>query len=303
VIDAKLKQQDLLIAFKNLYGDHTGAAQAAIIRNVLANHKISCQFHCFVGDNASSNDSKLIDGLNLHLNIHITADNRLRCAGHIINLIIKATIYGNGVSKWEEELAAAEAPHDQFKKFQQLGVVGKLHNFVNAVCSSHKRRELFHSMQKQANNNDAIYTTHMLKLRRAGGVRWHSTYLMLLRCQELKKTIQLYVKALCQNTEIKKEDGSEYNPQTDALTEDEWDEVEELVDFLQPAYEMTKRLEGNNSISGFGSLWQTLPNLQALWAHYDNTNNLTNKSKYFATAVAFGKAKLDHYFDTLLVRG
>jgi len=45
-----------------------------------------------------------------------------------------------------------------------------------------------------------------------------------------------------------------------------------------------------------------LPNLQALWAHYDDANNLSNKSKYFATAVAFGKAKLDHYFDTLLLK-
>jgi hypothetical protein len=205
------------------------------------------------------------------------------------------------MSKWEEELAAA-APRDQFKKFRQLGVVGKLHNFVNAVCSSHKRRELFHSLQKQANNEDSIYTTHTLQLRQAGGVRWHSTYLMLLRSFELKKTIQLYIRLLRQNTEIKQEDGSEYDPQTDALSDEEWDEVEELVDFLQPAYEMTKRLEGDNCVSGFGSLWQTLPNLQALWAHYDDANNRTNKSKYFATAVAFGKAKLDHYFDTLLIK-
>jgi hypothetical protein len=64
-----------------------------------------------VGDNASSNDSKLIDGLNKHLSIKITADNRLRCAGHIINLVVKATLYGDGMSKWEEELAAA-APRD-----------------------------------------------------------------------------------------------------------------------------------------------------------------------------------------------
>ena len=125
---------------------------------------------------------------------------------------------------------------------------------------------------------------------------------MLLRCQELKKSIHRYVKALRQKTEIKKEDGSKYDPQTDALTEDKWDKVEELVDFLQPAYKMTKRLEGDNSVSGFGSLWQTLPNLQALWAHYDDANNRTNKLKYFATTVAFSNAKLNHYFDTLLLQ-
>jgi hypothetical protein len=60
-----------------------------------------------VGDNATSNDSELIKGLNLHPNINITSNHRIRCVGHIINLIVKATIYGQGVSKWEEELAAA----------------------------------------------------------------------------------------------------------------------------------------------------------------------------------------------------
>ena len=64
-----------------------------------------------MGDNASSNDSKLTNGLNKHLSIEITADNCLRCAGHIINLVVKATLYGDGMSKWEEELAAA-APRD-----------------------------------------------------------------------------------------------------------------------------------------------------------------------------------------------
>jgi hypothetical protein len=43
---------------------------------------------------------------------------------------------------------------------------------------------------------------------------------------------------LRQNTKIKQEDGFKYDPQTDALSDKEWDEVEELVDFLQPAYEM-----------------------------------------------------------------
>jgi hypothetical protein len=206
------------------------------------------------------------------------------------------------MSKWEEELAAA-APRDQFTKFRQLGVVGKLHNFVNAVCSSHKRCKLFQLVQKDANLEDSIYTTSTLQLRQASGVRWHSTYLMLLRCYKLKKTIQSYIKALWVSTTIKVEDGgSEYDPHTDALSDLEWDEVEEIVDFLQPAYEMTKRLEGDNCVSGFGSLWQTLPNLQALWAHYDDANKCLHKSKFFATAVAFGKAKLDHYLDTLILK-
>jgi hypothetical protein len=89
-----------------------------------------------VGDNATSNDTELIKGLNLHPNVNIDLQHRIRCAGHIINLVVKATLYGDGVSKWEEQLAAV-APKEQFRLFREIGVVGRLHNFVNAVCVHH----------------------------------------------------------------------------------------------------------------------------------------------------------------------
>ena len=244
-----------MIAFENLYGDHTGATQGSVVRAALDRYTIASKFHCFVGDNATSNDGELIKSLNLHPNINISADNRIRCAGHIINLVVKATIYGNGVSRWEEEIAAA-APKDQFQKFRELGVVGKLHNFVNAVCASHKRRELFLSMQTD-DDDEALYTYNTLQLRQARGVRWHSVYLMLLRCLELKDSIKRFIRHL----RHEQPDELDYSPITDALSDDDWDDVTELVDFLQAPYELTKRLEGSTSVSGFGLLWQTLPNL------------------------------------------
>jgi hypothetical protein len=97
-IDADYKQKDILIGFRNLFGDHTGAAQGSIIRAVFDDYDISRKFHCFVGDNATSNDSGLIASLNLHPNVDIEPHQRLRCAGHIINLVVKAIIYGDGVS-------------------------------------------------------------------------------------------------------------------------------------------------------------------------------------------------------------
>jgi hypothetical protein len=197
-------------------------------------------------------------GLNLHPNVDIEPHQRLRCAGHIINLVVKATIYGDGVSKWEQELAAA-VPKEQFKFYRRLGVVGRLHNFVNAVCASHKRRELFNSISKEV-NNELLYTFNTLELRQDGGVQWNSVYLMLLRCLELKDAITRFIRHLKRDKNTSGDDY--YCPLTDGLSDDDWDDVKELVDFLQAPYEMTKRLEGNNCASGFGSLWQTLPNLQ-----------------------------------------
>ena len=104
------------------------------------------KFNCFVGDNATNNDKKLIKHLHREsTTLCLGAQHGIRCAGHIINLIVKATLYGEGVSKFEEKLARA-APIDQFKLFQNHGVVGQLHNFVRAVHASHKRRKLFHSV-------------------------------------------------------------------------------------------------------------------------------------------------------------
>lgn len=85
-------------------------------------------------------------------------------------------IYGKGVSKFEEQLEAA-TPLDQFKLFRKLGAIGKLHNFVNVVCASHKRREAFNNMQKQYNEEELLYNCTPLQLVEDGGVRWHSVCL------------------------------------------------------------------------------------------------------------------------------
>jgi hypothetical protein len=107
---------------------------------------------------------------------------------------------------------------------------------------------------------------------------------MLLRCLELKEPIKRFNRQLRDDV---LNDNVDYSPLTDRLSEDDWDDVKELVNFLQAPYEMTKRLKGNNSQSGFGSLWQTLPNLQALWVHYSNTKERP-LSQYMASAVFLG---------------
>lgn len=116
-----------------------------------------------MGDNASSNDGELIRSINLE------PHHRLRCAGHIINLIVKATIYGNNVTRFEEELAQAD-PMDQFTTYRRLGVIGKLHKLLNGICASHKRRELFNEVQQQV-NDELLYYFNSLQLVKYGGIR------------------------------------------------------------------------------------------------------------------------------------
>ena len=303
-VDATYKQRDVLLAFRNLVGDHSGGAQAAVILDVIRQYNFETRFNCFIGDNATSNDASLYDGLTEGSDIlNLDSRHRLRCTGDIINLIVKATLYGDGVSRFEEALAEA-GPVEQFKLYRQHGVVGKLHNFVNAVCASHKRREAFKRCQKSLSDDNALWGYFTLNLVQAGGVRWHSTYLMLLRCRELRETIRVYQRQLRQldTSPTSAIDEIAVSALEDRITEDDWEEVNQLIDFLQVPYELTKRLEGSNSQSGFGSLWQTIPNLQTLWCLYsEKVAELEyTPDTYLKKGVKYGVTKLDVYWGKLV---
>jgi len=54
---------------------------------------------------------------------------QLWCVSHIINLIIKALIYGKGISKLKC-LMISVSEHIKFNLIQQRGSVGKVYNIV-----------------------------------------------------------------------------------------------------------------------------------------------------------------------------
>ena len=129
---------------------------------------------------------------------------------------------------------------------------------------------------------------------------------MMLRCLELREPIKRFMwklRATTTDNDFNNDDtiAAVYSPLTDALTDEEWDEVDELVQFLQAPYEMTKPLEGNTSSNTFRSLWQTLTNLQALWAVYSEAIDRPRTSQYFQTAVRLGFEKINTYYGKLLM--
>jgi hypothetical protein len=177
---------------------------------------------------------------------------------------------------------------------------------VNAVCASYKRREAFNNIQKQYNEEQLLYNCTALQLVQDGGVRWHSVYFMLLCCKELRGPIKRFIREQCPDDDDDTSNSTalatdKYDLLADKLTDEEWDEVEELVDFLQALYEACKLLEGDLGTLGHGSIWQTLINLQSLWAIYTRPRE-GPRSKFITAGIKSGKEKLDTYFDKLLLQ-
>lgn len=145
--------------------------------------------------------------------------------------VVKATLYGSGVSLFEHELAHA-APMYQFKRFIQT-----------------------------------------------------------IRSELLEDNITTSTDAA----------PAEHNPLTTAVTDDEWNEVAELIQFLKIPFEMTRRLEGSNNVSEFGSLWQSLTNLQHLWLSYQSASEQPHTSEYLSSAISFGFEKFNTYSKSLVM--
>ena len=55
-VDASYKQQDVLLAFRNLVSDHSGGAQASVIINVIREYNFKERFNWFISNNATSNN-------------------------------------------------------------------------------------------------------------------------------------------------------------------------------------------------------------------------------------------------------
>lgn len=98
-------------------------------------------------DNASSNDATL-EALAAAEPSFSTIDSkryRLRCLGHIINLVVKALLFGNRSLSLQKALEESSNA-DHFKVWREQGAIGKLHNLVTYITRSESRIRAFEAL-------------------------------------------------------------------------------------------------------------------------------------------------------------
>jgi hypothetical protein len=93
---------------------------------------------------------------------------RLRCMGHVLNLIAEAYLYGQDASDSEQRFKE-QGLSGRRKMWRGRGELGKLHNLVAHVMASGKRSELFTALQTTENTGKAAGKRWKLVLD--GGIR------------------------------------------------------------------------------------------------------------------------------------
>jgi len=184
--------KDCLLVLKQVESNHSGANMAEAIAPVIKEYGLQDRVGYFVLDNVKSHDTcvrELIDRLQLNRD---PKQYRLRCFGHIVNLAVRAFVYGKiHVETAEEELSFEQLElelEQSGPEVVDLAVIKKLQKVVNYIRESPQRREAF----KKLSSNDVPKAEKGLNVISDNQTRWNSTFLMLERALKLQSQIRVY---------------------------------------------------------------------------------------------------------------
>ena len=57
--------------------------------------------------------------------------------------------------------------------------------------------------------------------------------------------------------------------QEDKLTEEDWQQLKEIAEALEPFQQVTMRLQGQGDVETYGVIWEVLPTLDYLLEYYE----------------------------------
>uniref|UniRef100_A0A0D2XRV7 HAT C-terminal dimerisation domain-containing protein n=1 Tax=Fusarium oxysporum (strain Fo5176) TaxID=660025 RepID=A0A0D2XRV7_FUSOF len=154
-LDRQGKHQSRLLALRRQLGCHSGESLAVTLGQVVREWKIEDRVGTVISDNASSNDSCLVNfygDLDAEMSLADVRARRMRCYGHILNLVARAFLYGEDFESFEAESQVFDLlgrREDDLRHWRKKGPVGKLHNVVKFIRSSPQRCELFKRISRE----------------------------------------------------------------------------------------------------------------------------------------------------------
>jgi hypothetical protein len=210
---------------------HSGDNQFSILLPVLQDYGIELKLGAIIADNAPPNNV-LCRTIEKHMwDVYerewLADDWRIRCIGHIINLVVQAFLFTDLVDmdeleSYDEAEADGELTDEEVKKakFRLLGPLGKAHNIVVHIRSSGGHADHFRKLAGRMIPMD-------------NRTRWNSWHNMLQVLLEQKAHVDKY----CEDFEREL--------QKDLLDLADWKKLRTINDFLQPFSRATLFTEGD----------------------------------------------------------
>ncbi|RKK17352.1 hypothetical protein BFJ67_g17708 [Fusarium oxysporum f. sp. cepae] len=274
-IDRSNLYQSRLLAFRRQIRSHAGENIAYTVRNVVRDWGIDRKLGVSICDNAASNDvclRSLYTTLDASVTRADTGARRMRCFGHIFNLVAQAFLYGDDAASFElqsEAYGMLERAEEDLEHWRAKGPVGKLHNIVKFIRASPQRTEAFKSHAREQEEADsyklAEESTAELEVIQNNATRWNSTYMMIERALIKQSELNSFIQELGLEA-----DASRRVPTADILTSDDWKVLREVSHILEPIYNMTMRTQGWGTSGGHGRLWEVMTGMEFVLEHLED---------------------------------
>jgi hypothetical protein len=117
-----------LLALPEHTTTHAKIAVADGVTEIIVRFNLTNKTGFFMCDNASNNNT-CIQTLGSEFGFN-SNERRLRCAGHIFNLVAKAIIWGDDEVAFQKELAGVEILAEELTIWRKKGPLGKFRNTV-----------------------------------------------------------------------------------------------------------------------------------------------------------------------------
>jgi len=284
-VDPKKKELKKGVIQMARVSGHAGEDQFSVLKPTIQEYGLIEKLGALTSDNSTTNDTlcKAIELFLGHSNYTEkswdAAEQRIRCIGHIFNLVVKAFLFKGYIDDsqlqsyddTQHRMATDEEIQKRQKGFRKLGPLGKLHNISVHIRASPQRTQDFKDLANK-----------MLPLDNA--TRWNSWYTMLKVALAKERDIDTYVKDNWESLSA------------DCLTKTDWDALRAMTELLEYFKEATVFAQGDR-----GLLHETLINLDIL--NKVLARNLLDSSKKpdFLKRVQNAHSVLCTYRDKLLL--
>lgn len=280
--------QTALLGLRRLRNQHTGENMSEAVVSVIEEYTLQSKIGYFMLDNAPSNDvcvSFICQQLDLADSITEQKARRLRCTGHVLNLVVKAFLFGTDAESFEIDISAAHElsnEHQELELWRRRGPIGKLHNMIHHIRRTPQRREEFFRIQVQGDSE-----FEQLMVVADNVTRWNSTYNMIECAMKVKDPIDLFTARNFND-----------NLAQDQLTRDDWDQLTRILALLKPFHELTLRMESRARDGNCGSIWEILPSMEILLHHLEAAKQEYEHSGYNHITTCINNAWniLDKYY-------
>ncbi|OAQ65601.1 transposase [Purpureocillium lilacinum] len=273
-IDRGARQQSRLLALRRQFGTHSGENLAASLVGIAQDWEIGGRVGCVVSDNLAANDHCLqymYKQLDSSMRPADIKARRMRCYGHILNLVARAFLFGKDAESFEleSEINCMRGLAEQdLRHWRAKGPIGKLHNIVKFIRSSPQRSEHFKRIAQEEEYEEyrlCEESTAELEVILNNETRWNSTYMMIERALRKRTDIQAFIFAL-----EGEQDAAKHIPAADVLSNEDWRVLGEVNAILKPIYLQTMRTQGWGKADGHGRLWEVLVGMEYLLEHFED---------------------------------